>query len=108
VSFEHAAAGAAQIVPRHTSMPELWEDAAELVEPRFSLITEVILNRAYYTLPDDVAAAMHRLYEDRERRERLADAALRRVSEPRFGWDDIAARWDELFTATLEKNRGVR
>jgi D-inositol-3-phosphate glycosyltransferase len=33
VSFEHAAARAAQIVPRHTSLADLWEGAAEFVEP---------------------------------------------------------------------------
>ncbi len=38
-AFEHAATGAAQIVPRHTACAELWEGAAEFVDPVATLIT---------------------------------------------------------------------
>ena len=33
VSCEHGAAGIPQIVPRHTSLPEIWQDAALYLEP---------------------------------------------------------------------------
>jgi len=101
VTFEHAATGAAQIVPRHTSQIELWEGKAELVGPQFSLTTENILTKAYHVMPADVAAAMQRLYTDPEHCRRLGDAALHRTSEARFDWDHIAARWDQIFSSAL-------
>lgn len=101
VSFEHGATGAAQIVPRHTSLTGLWEDAAELVEPSYSVISEQILTRAYFTSPRDVAQAMQHLYEDPARRQRLSEAAIRLTSQPRMNWDNIAGQWDQVFSAHL-------
>lgn len=105
VAFEHGATGAAQIVPRHTSQIELWEGAAELVEPRFSLTTENVLTTAHHVVPADVAAAMQRLYTDPEHRRRLGDAALARASEARFDWELIAARWDEIFSTAMTRKQ---
>ena len=102
VSFEHAATGAAQIVPRHTSMTELWEGAAELIEPRFTLITENTLINAYYTSAADVAAALQGLYEDPEKRRRMARAAREMVLKTEYQWDNIANRWSELFNSRIE------
>jgi glycosyltransferase involved in cell wall biosynthesis len=105
VAFEHAATGAAQIVPRHTSQIELWEGAAELVEPRFALTMENVLTRAYYLSPPDVAAAMQRLYADPGLLRRQSEAALERVSHARFDWDLIATRWEEIFSGALNDER---
>jgi hypothetical protein len=33
VAFEHAATGAAQVLPRHSANAALWEGAAVLVDP---------------------------------------------------------------------------
>lgn len=103
VAFEHAATGAPQIVPRHTSQPELWEHAAELVTPRFSLITENILTKAYYLDPQDVAAAMDRLYSDSDYCQRLGEAARLRATEKKFSWDSICTRWTEIFSNIINK-----
>lgn len=105
VAFEHAATGAPQVVPRHTSQIELWNGAAELVEPSFVLTNERLLTQAYYVAATDVAAALERLYVDSAHRQALADAALRRVSEPRFDWDVIARCWDEMFSRILHQKR---
>ena len=61
-SFEHAATGAAQIVPRHSSCAELWADSAVMLEPvaagRMGLNLE-----ASIVSPEDLAdcarAALH-------------------------------------------------
>ena len=68
VGFEHAATRAAQIVPRHTSLADLWEDAAEFVEPVMQLTYPGNLTHAHLVTPEGVAGALQRLYEDPERR----------------------------------------
>lgn len=103
VSFEHAATGAAQIVPRHTALTELWEDAAEFVEPSFSVISEQILTRAYFASPQDIAGAVQHLYEDPNHRRHLASAAYRRACEPRMDWSTLARQWDQIFLSQLRQ-----
>jgi glycosyltransferase involved in cell wall biosynthesis len=102
VSFEHAATRAAQIVPRHTSLAELWHDAAEFVEPVMKLTYPGNLTDGHIVSPVDVAAALQRLYENDDRREALADAAYRNATRPDLSWSSIAARWKKLFTELTE------
>jgi glycosyltransferase involved in cell wall biosynthesis len=101
VSFEHAATRAAQIVPRHTSLADLWADAAEFLEPVMRLTYPGNLTHAHIVTPEGVAGALQRLYEDREHREELADAAYRNATRPQFNWTSIAARWRQLFDEML-------
>lgn len=100
-SFEHAATRAAQIVPRHTSLADLWKDAAEFLDPVMTLTYPGNLTHAHIVTPPDVAAALQRLYEDRAHREALAVAAYRNATRPEFSWKSIAARWRQLFDETL-------
>jgi glycosyltransferase involved in cell wall biosynthesis len=97
VSFEHAATKAAQIVPRHTSLEELWRGAAEFVEPGIKLTNPGNLTDAHIVSPEGVAAALQKVYEDREYRESLAEAAYRNATRPELNWNRIAARWKRLF-----------
>lgn len=101
VSFEHAATRAAQIVPRHTSLADLWEGAAEFVEPVTTLTYPGNLTHAHLVSPEGVAAALQRLYENREHREALAEAAYRNATRPEFNWSAIAAQWRRLFDELL-------
>lgn len=100
-SFEHAATRAAQIVPRHTSLADLWNEAAEFIEPVTTLTYPGNLTHAHIVTPEGVAEALQRLYENPERREALADAAYRNATRPEFSWDTIAARWRRLFDEIL-------
>ncbi|HWW76150.1 MAG TPA: glycosyltransferase, partial [Pyrinomonadaceae bacterium] len=97
VSFEHAATRAAQVVPRHTSLAELWDGAAEFVEPTLRLTYPGNLTEAHIVTPEGVAAALRRLYENRERRDALAEAAYRNATRPELGWARVASRWKRLF-----------
>ena len=101
VSFEHAATRAAQIVPRHTSLADLWEGAAEFIEPAMKLTYPGNLTHAHLVTPEGVAAALQRLYEDRAHREALADAAYRNATRAELNWRSIAARWRRLFEEIL-------
>lgn len=98
VSFEHAATRAAQIVPRHTSLAELWQGAAEFVEPAFNLTYPGNLTDAHLVTAEGVAAALQQLYVDPARRKALADAAYRNATRPELNWSSIAGRWKNLFT----------
>lgn len=101
VSFEHAATKAAQIVPRHTSLADLWEGAAEFVDPVMTLTYPGNLTHAHLVTPESVAAALQRLYEDRVQREALAEAGYRNATRPEFNWNAIAAQWRRLFDEIL-------
>ena len=101
VAFEHAATRAAQIVPRHTSLADLWMGAAEFVEPVMRLTYPGNLTHAHIVTPEGVAGALQRLYENREHREELAEAAYRNATRPEFNWNHIAAQWQRLFDELL-------
>ena len=100
-SFEHAATRAAQIVPRHTSLADLWKDAAEFIAPVMTLTYPGNLTHAHFVTPEGVAAALQRLYENREHCEALADAAYRNATQPELRWSAIAERWRCLFEEIL-------
>jgi D-inositol-3-phosphate glycosyltransferase len=102
VAFEHAATRAAQIVPRHTSLEELWEGAAEFVEPERKLTYPGNLTEAHLVAPEGVAVALQRLYEDTNHRNALAEAAYQNAMRPGFSWTSIAAQWQRLFNETAE------
>jgi glycosyltransferase involved in cell wall biosynthesis len=101
VSFEHGATQAAQIVPRHTALADLWAGAAEFVEPVMKLTYEGNLTEAHIVSPKGVAGALQKLYVDREYRERLAKAAYQNATKPQFKWSAVAEKWKRLLDETL-------
>ena len=101
VSFEHAATRAAQVVPRHTSLAELWSGAAEFVEPAMKLTYPGNLTEAHIVTVEGVAAALEKVYRDRDYRKSLAEAGYRNATRSDFNWAGIASRWKKLFLETL-------
>lgn len=101
VNLEHAATGAAQVVPRHSACAEIWEGAAELMEPTLSITQEGILTEGHLIAPEEVAAALGRLYADPSLLARRAAAAYAVATRPGYRWDAIARRWDALFQEAL-------
>lgn len=97
VSFEHAATRAAQIIPRHTSLADLWEGAAEFVDPVMTLTYPGNLTDAHIVTPERVATALQRLYDDVEYRNALANAAWVNATRRELNWSSIAMRWKRLF-----------
>lgn len=100
-SFEHAATRAAQIVPSHTSLADLWKDAAEFVDPVMTLTYPGNLTYAHIVTPESVASALQRLYDDRQHRDALAEAGYRNSTRPELNWNMIAGRWRQLFNEML-------
>lgn len=101
VSFEHAATGAAQIVPRHTSLAALWHGAAEFIEPVAMVTYPGNLTEGQVVSVEGVAAALQRVYENRGYRAALAERAYGNATRPEFGWDAIALRWKAVFDEVL-------
>ena len=97
VSFEHAATRAAQIVPRHTSLAELWAGSAEFIEPVATTTWPGNLTEGHIVSVEGVAAALQRVYEDPDHRYALADKAYANANHPDYGWDAISMRWKALF-----------
>jgi D-inositol-3-phosphate glycosyltransferase len=103
VNLEHAATGAAQVVPRHSACAELWEGAAELLEPLCSLTLEGILTEGQLVAPEEVAHALDRLYADPDLLRRRSAEAYAVATRPDYRWHEIAARWDRLFQDVLSE-----
>jgi D-inositol-3-phosphate glycosyltransferase len=101
VSFEHAATGAPQIVPDHTSFTENWTGAAEMLPPvgREHIFYE--LADMFVVSPHDVALALERLHDNCSYRQRMAKAAYARATEPRYLWSKIGRRFGDLLDHSL-------
>jgi glycosyltransferase involved in cell wall biosynthesis len=96
-AFEHAATGAAQIMPRHGSCEQLWGDAATLLETVALPPTAHTLFTPNLIAPADLAAALARLHDDKDFLEASSVRAYRRATSPELSWDAIADQWDRLF-----------
>ncbi|HMV84454.1 MAG TPA: glycosyltransferase family 4 protein [Blastocatellia bacterium] len=109
VSFEHAAAGAAQIVPRHSACAELWQDESQsnalLLEPAMSLIYEKILTEGWLVTPESVAEALEQLYRNRELLAEMSARAYSVATRPEYRWQAISERWDAMFLQVLDEGR---
>jgi glycosyltransferase involved in cell wall biosynthesis len=89
VALEHAAAGAAQLVPNLPTQREIWGNAAFYVD--------VDERHA----PRLLAAALAELYDCREKLSSRSAAAYRHAISPRFALPRLASSWAMLFRKVL-------
>jgi glycosyltransferase involved in cell wall biosynthesis len=101
VSFEHGAAGAAQIVPDHSACAEIWAGRAEMVPPARRYIPKFSTLELGEVSAESTAQALDNLYHDPQRRQRLAQAAFEAAQNPEYSWDAIAERFDSLFVELM-------
>lgn len=97
VSFEHGAAGAAQIVPDHSACAEIWSGRAEMIPPARRYIPDFSTLEMGEVSVDGTAEALDKLYHDPQRRQQLAQAAFEAAQNPDYAWEAIAERFDRLF-----------
>ena len=102
VAFEHAATGAAQVMPRHSACAELWRDVARLVEPIESFRHPMDFVQHQIVSPVGVADALEDLYRKPTLLRELSALAYERATVPELQWSNIACRWDRLFQEELE------
>ena len=103
ISFEHAASGAAQLVPDHTAPGELWKDVGITVAAKeaVQLTTNPFL---MYAVENDILAdELVRLVNDDHHRDRTAAACLEHARKKMFSWQTIAGQWiEKLSPAVLQ------
>ena len=103
ISFEHAATGAPQIVPRHSACAEIWDGAAEFLSPVRTVSNGIIEGGEIAV--EDLAESLEKLYTDSKHYDHLAQTAYRRATDEDYRWDQVAIRWRDLFDELLVKHR---
>ncbi|MDN2700377.1 glycosyltransferase [Janthinobacterium sp. SUN100] len=88
-TFEHAATGAAQIVPDHTSFRENWRGAAALLPPADRVPVFYEYSNMVEVRAHDVACELERLYSTPDLLSRMSRAAYERARELRFDWSEV-------------------
>jgi D-inositol-3-phosphate glycosyltransferase len=101
VNFEHASVGKPQVVPNHTSFPEVFEDTAVYIDPVMILFVDNQMTTASYVHPIHVAKGLDILYKNRDLYNTLSEKSLKRFSDSRFSWDMIANRFKDVFDEVL-------
>jgi glycosyltransferase involved in cell wall biosynthesis len=92
-SFEHASAGAAQIVPAHPSILENWTDSAWPLACEDILLVPFEATEMAPTTPREISGALTEMYEKPDLRTALADAGRARAREERFKWDTVERKF---------------
>lgn len=103
VSVEHAATGAAQIVPRHSACEELWDGAALLLDPVKRVVPPFALLEMAEVWPDAVTAALDTLYGNPSLLRALSRAAYERATRPEWTWTHVAQQWEQLFLRLVDE-----
>lgn len=98
VGFEHAATGAAQIVPDNSVHGELWGDAPECIRQTHPERPDYTFLEMKKPDADDAARALLRLADD-SHRQSIAQQCQRQARDQQVSWRDIAAQW----TSQLQK-----
>jgi glycosyltransferase involved in cell wall biosynthesis len=101
-TFEHAATGAPQIVPDHTSFRENWTDAAIILPCADREIIFYESAEMFSTTPEAVAEAIALLYGDASLRESLGRAAYARVTQTRYSWETVGSRFTSLILERID------
>ena len=104
VSWEHAATGAAQIVPNHSGCSELWRNIGILLEPVTSEYPPVDYIEHRSVSASSVATAIEDLYSNRDLLAERSQLAFEHATQPTYQWDVIAHQWDRLFSDVIETN----
>ncbi|MDQ3914904.1 MAG: glycosyltransferase family 4 protein [Actinomycetota bacterium] len=102
VAFEHALAGAPQVLPDHTAPAELWKGKALLVPAAEGEHGDRVVS------VEAASATLQRLYEDEPLRARFGEAARKHALDPSFDWNTIAQSWKTLLLKEADSARSVR
>ncbi|MFI6623087.1 hypothetical protein [Streptomyces sp. NPDC050528] len=93
VAFEHACAGAAQIVPGHAGQRAIWGEAA------------LILPTGEDAMPAALTTALLRLATEPATLHEYGLRARARALDPALAWPTVAAAWDRLLHDAIVRRR---
>jgi glycosyltransferase involved in cell wall biosynthesis len=101
-TLEGMACGVPQIVPDWSALGEWARGAAYLVECVSIAATPSGINMVGGVVdPDDVAVALHAVYENAALRDRMRERSLALAHEERFRWDSIAEKYAEVLAVRV-------
>jgi D-inositol-3-phosphate glycosyltransferase len=101
VNHEHGACRRAQIVPDHTSLKEIYDGAALLINSKFTDVDVNYSRRMPVPSAEHLAQLLAELYEDKTYRDHVADDCYERATDPMYQWDNIAPQFAEVFEEVL-------
>lgn len=101
VSLEHAATGAAQVVPRHSACAEIWEGGAVFVDVDERYVPSFSPLEMATVAPAEVGRALERLYADEAYRRMLSQAAYQTAMRSCYTWDAVAGQWASVLHETI-------
>ena len=100
-SFEHAATGAAQLLPEHTSFIENWNGAAMFVETEGKEEICDHHTEGYPVTVEAISDIFERLYRDPGYLQKMSQIAYAHATSPRFQWAGITKRLTRIFREIL-------
>jgi len=106
ISFEHAATGAAQIVPRNSAPAELWQESALMLECEEERSIRGYRRAGHAVKPESVAQQLEILYANPKERLRWGEAAYRNATQKQYDWRNIARQWTCVFADVLAQPPG--
>jgi glycosyltransferase involved in cell wall biosynthesis len=104
-AFEHAATGAAQVVPEHSACAELWKDAAIVIPARERVRYPMALCEHQVIEAQDACAALEYLYSDRQILNAWSRRSYNRATALEYRWSVIGEQWDQLLEGVLKQDR---
>ncbi|MEO0472887.1 MAG: glycosyltransferase [Bacteroidota bacterium] len=102
IPTEHGAAGAAQLLPRHTNLPEIWGDAAIWMEPSRTSVSESMNIRRFHLDEYTVAEALENVYQSPSTLAEYSEKAYQKTHETTFDWRQIGEKWRKLLQPDLQ------
>jgi glycosyltransferase involved in cell wall biosynthesis len=94
---EHAATGAAQLVPSHSACRELFMGCGMLMSTHGDYMFDNSMTVGKLVTSDEVASKLDYLYRNPDERERLAKLGYEKFTSPEYHWENISKTWLELF-----------
>lgn len=101
VAFEHARHGAAQVLPRHAGLAEIWGDAPVWVPLGQSTRVDMTFGGAEPQV-DALTAILLNLIERPQDMHSAGQACQRRAQDPSLSWETVGTHWLTLIAKLLE------
>lgn len=102
VNHESAACGVAQVVPNHTSLKEIFEGVAPLIDNCFMDVDRNFNRDMPVPSAAHLAEILGDLYEDQDLLKQVGADCFQRATSAKYQWDNIAKQFDEAFKTVLK------
>jgi glycosyltransferase involved in cell wall biosynthesis len=104
VAFEHALHGAAQVLPAHPALREIWGDAPAWAPVGETVRVDNVFEGAAPVV-ERLSSILLDLVGQPERARAVGDACARRAGNPMFSWRHVGDAWCRLVARILDGGR---